>query len=96
MGHLTKPIYHHQDNIFLSKYLFKLYKNKKIRDILLSMKSFEIHPLYNRDFMQGLFDASCYVYYENNRVNPKVEFYSKPKIREFLELNSVITLQYSL
>jgi hypothetical protein len=57
--------------------------NKRLIKILNSLRDIKFHPIYNRDFMQGIVDGGCSTI--NVSLFPRMHFRRNPALRKFLE-----------
>jgi len=71
-----------RDSIFMSRYLLWHYQDRVVAKMISSMNSFEIHPLYTRDFIQGVLDSSTSVW---GTLTFLFEIGNKPDLKEFFE-----------
>lgn len=72
-----------EDSIFMCENLLWSYRTKKVVEILSSMKSFEMHPIYTRDFIQGVIDSTARSW--ENGSSPNFEIGNRPELKEFFE-----------
>lgn len=76
-----------EDSVFMNETLLWSYQRTKIAEILSSMKSFEIHPIYTRDFIQGIIDSAGFMWRKD--LNPIFEISGRQELREFLESGEI-------
>lgn len=75
------PLY--EGNYYVYKHSLRKKTNKKLIELLSKLRGVKFHPVYTRDFMQGVIDSGCKP--ARSCLFPVVQFYGNHRLREFLE-----------
>ncbi len=71
------------NNYFLSKETFKVYNTEKIKEKISRLKEIKFHPVYTRDFLEGIVDSAC-TSEENPKHIKRIYLTRSPELKAFL------------